>query len=205
MLYNLSIGSILFTFHLNDYKMREMYSLNTSTKANKFCNTMHGNKDCVCSSCYAFTLESMRGKVRRRYEENGITLSKRVMKDSEVPILDFDYTRFNAFGELLNIIHYRNLMKIVEANPKVVFALWTKRPELFKKEMVLADNLFYIYSSLKRNEEPKLPKGFNKTFTVFNKPFAREHDTPINCSASCKSCLLCYSDNDIIAIHELIR
>jgi len=194
-----------FSFHQNRHKMNGMYSLSTSTKANKFCQVMHQEADCVCSSCYAYTLESMRDNVRKRYILNGKTLSDRLLKDSEIAIIDFDFVRFNAFGELLNLTHYFNLMAMVEANPDTTFALWTKRPVLIKDHMVKWDNLFYIYSSLMKNEEAELPKSFDKVFTVFNKPYAREHNISINCTQSCRTCLLCYTKNDVTHIRELIR
>lgn len=205
LFHTLTGDTFQFTYHNNKHKMNGMHSLSTSTKGNKFCHKMHNNCNYICSSCYAFTLESMRGKVRRRYELNTKALSSRRLKDREIPIVDYKFCRFNAFGELVNLTHYFNLVAIAEANTNTTFALWTKRISLLKGKVHQLTNMFHVASSWKKNIEMELPENFNKVFTVFNKPYARENDIDINCTASCRTCLLCYTHNDVIFVRELVR
>jgi len=197
-------GSYQFTFHNNKHKMNGMISLNTSTLNNSFCVGMMKKKEHVCNSCYAKTLESMRPNVRNRYELNSVALAKK-LKPNELPHIQGSFVRFNSFGELINLTHYKNMIAIAEANPHTTFTLWTKRTALIKNAIANLDNLIHVYSSPTKNVESKLPKGFNKVFTVFNLPYVRENNVEINCTKSCRSCLLCYTHNDTVFVRELIR
>jgi len=184
-------------------KMGGMMSLNTSSHNNPFCVRMHGNKKSVCRACYSWTLEAFYEKQLAHYLiSNGDILSTTIMEG--VPILDRLYCRFNSFGELLNKTHYHNLLGIVDANPQTTFALWTKRLDIVKNP-AKRDNLIYIYSSPIKNVEARLPKGFDKVFTVYSKPFIRENAVAVNCAKHCKTCLLCYTKNNTAFIKEEMR
>ena len=204
MLYQLSTGDIQFTVH-KEYKLKGLASLNTSTLENPFCQKMICNKDLVCGRCYAKTLEQFRHLVHERFAKNGVALSKKI-KDSEVPIVNWKTVRFNSFGELINATHYKNLLKIVEANPGTMFALWTKRYDIIKKHRKDFDNLIHVYSSPKMNTvSTKFEKMFDKIFTVFNIKYVRENNVDINCTGSCATCMLCYTHNDVKYINERVR
>jgi hypothetical protein len=94
-------------------------------------------------------------------------------------------------------------LAIAEANPATTFAMWTKRLDIVKP--VRMDNFIYVYSSPQKNVVAPLPKGFDKVFTVFSKPFIRENGVGINCQQSCAACLLCYTRNDIVYVNEALR
>jgi len=195
-----------FTQHKSEgNKMDKMMSLNTSTKENPFCQKMRKNKDLICATCYAYTLESFRKKITPPFAKNGELLSRK-LKSNEIPILNSEYVRFNAFGELLNKTHFKNLLAIVEANPHVNFALWSKRANIIKSYLKRFDNLTYVYSSPRVNViDMRYTDIFDKIFTVFNIHYIRENAIDINCKASCYTCGLCYNRNDVKFIHEQIR
>jgi|SRR5271157_55697 len=185
-------------------KMGGMTSINTSTVHNPFCQMMRQTKRNVCASCYAHTQESFRKKVvSPLYFSNSMLLSGVLLKDSEMPTIKSSHCRFNSFGEIFNLTHFQNLLNIAMANPQVTFALWTKRLDIVKP--VLLPNLIYVYSSPQKNVVSNLPKGFDKVFTVFSKPFIRENNVDINCELHCATCLKCYTHNGIVNINEALR
>lgn len=206
MRFNIGDSFIQFTEHTK-YKLKGMTSLNTSTLANPFCHKMIKNKDLICHRCYARTLESLRSLVAKRFEENGKILSSRLLKNNEIPILNYKYVRLNAFGELLNRTHYLNYMKIVEANDSTIFALWSKRLDILKNKKIF-DNLIYVYSSPRLNVIAKdQTNKFDKIFTTFTTKYIRENNIILNCHGKeCLSCKLCYTkNNDVKFINEKVR
>lgn len=207
MRYDTKDGYLHFTAHKGvDNKMFNMISLNTSTVKNKFCQKMQKCNEFVCARCYAQTLESLRKLITPPFAKNGELLSKRLLRDNEIPILNIRLVRFDAFGELINKTHYRNLIQIVEANPTAFFALWTKRADLIKNDMKRLKNMNHVFSSPRMNVVAKeQSKLFDKVFTVYNAPYVREHNVKINCSKSCFKCGICYSKNRTKYIHELVR
>jgi len=212
----LSTGLITFTHHRKyknkgkdsgKSKMEKMFSFNTSTLANPFCQKMKTNSLLVCARCYAWTLELFRKKRIHPCYLNNSNQVTRLWKDFEIPQLTYDILRFNAFGELLDKIHYHNLISMVDANPDTMFTLWTKRLDLVNyRTMTHRDNLIYVFSTWRLNRlNPYLPKGYDKAFSVYNKTCIDEAGIEINCSKKCRPCLLCYTKNDIPFINEQVR
>lgn len=187
-------------------KMDGMVSINTLPALNDFCMKMREDKENICSACYCKKSEFYPG-IKKTFGENTYILSSELIDKSKLPYINHVICRFNAFGELVNKLHYKNLVAIARKNSHVVFTLWTKRPELtygIKKP----DNMILILSSLKKNEIAPLPKNFNKVFTVFNAGYLREHtDIQINCGAKhCLTCRKCYSlDNSEVYINESLK
>jgi len=211
MIYDTKNGELFITKH-KSHKLEGMHSMSTSAKENPFCQKMkcHPNPDCVCRSCYAWTLESMRGRMRRRYASNGEIL-KRKLNESDIPIFgnNVKYLRNNAFGEFLNKTHYNNFLSIAEANPQVKMAIWTKRLDIVKEGTIVDwPNVRYIYSSPIKNKQSHLPKGFHHVFTVYTLDYRRAHpEVVLNCNAACASCLNCYDDVNFVEVfvNEPIR
>lgn len=187
-------------------KMDGMISINTLPKLNPFCLKMRESKENICFACYCKRSEQY-PNLQKSYAHNTEMLSSHVLTQKELPVIEHLFCRFNAFGELMNKTHAKNLYTIARYNPAVTFTLWTKRPELLKG-LKKPDNMILIYSSPKKNVEAELPAGFNKVFTVFNKEYLREHsDVTINCGAkNCLTCHKCYSLNDTdIFIREKLK
>ena len=117
----------------------------------------------------------------------------------------YNVIRFNSFGELINLQHYKIIIKLVKHNPKVQFTLWSKRADIVGL-LEKPKNLITIYSSHKLNEEEKLPIGFDKVFTVYNTAFIKSNEVKINCNKSCYACMKCYNKKDkTIYIKEQVK
>lgn len=192
-------------------KMLHVPAINTNTLTNPFCSLMkkratklfksQGEK-LVCLKCYARRWSLLHPNIQNIYEGNSKLLSS-YMFEKDIPIIKSDILRFNAFGELINEGHYLNLKRIAIKNPSVIFALWTKRPDLVHGKKV--KNIIYIFSSPMINKVATKPKGFDKVFTVFSKD---RTDVNINChnyEGACRKCMLCYSKNDVVYINEYVK
>lgn len=184
-------------------KLANIISINTPTSTNPFCQSMQ-KTDSVCKSCYAQRYEKLRPNIVTAFERN-LFLSERELLPLEIPTISDDIARFASYGELINMMHFINLLRIALANPRTVFTLWTKRYRIVQrvlKHMDKPDNLILIYSSPVVGKVSALPKGFDKVFTAF----ARGTDTTdINCHGACNTCRLCYSHNDTTLINEIIK
>jgi len=186
-------------------KMAGMTSLNTSSLANKFCESMSKNKKHVCRTCYARKLESFRKtSYGNAFSNNNLILSKpiRVM---DIPTFKAGAVRINSFGELINVAHYKNVLAIAEANPNTIFTIWTKRVNIIRKYKKALPNLIHIYSSPEVNKVNDPGPEFDKIFTVFSKAYVRENEVDINCKAQCLGCMLCYTHNSTRYINERLR
>ena len=184
-------------------KLANIISINTPTSTNPFCQSMQ-KTDSVCKSCYAQRYEKLRPNIVTAFERN-LFLSERELLPLEIPTISDDIARFASYGELINMMHFINLLRIALANPRTVFTLWTKRYRIVQrvlKHMDKPDNLILIYSSPVVGKVSALPKGFDKVFTAF----AKDTDTTdINCHGACNTCRLCYSHNDTVNINEIIK
>ncbi|HRZ18680.1 MAG TPA: hypothetical protein P5136_01370 [Methanofastidiosum sp.] len=190
-------------------KMKGLWSINTSTMSNPFCQKMQ-KTNAICSKCYAQRIEHTYGRKQPIgiWKENGKILSSRILKDKEIRIFKKDVPiRFHSFGELLNLTHLLNFFKIATMNPDRIFALWSKRSDLVRK--VYKDkpaNLILIYSTPQINKlKPKKLQGFDKVFSVYTEEFAKEHKIKINCHASCINCMTCYSHSQTVYVNELVK
>ena len=205
MRYELDDGYIDLTLHKGDTnKMDKMVSLNVSVHNSEFCRLMSQIPGTTCSKCYADRLETIYTNVTHCFTNNEIML-RRLWKEHEVPILHCPYFRSNSFGEFNTLNHYKNILQMVEANPNTFFAIWTKRPGFIKKAFKKFDNLNHIYSSVKVNVKSKLPKGFDKVFTVNTSSYMETKGIVQNCQGKCFTCNICYSKNDIVDVHEKLR
>jgi len=199
-------------------KMAGFQSLNTSPMGNPFCDAMSKDPTNVCSRCYS------RKSIKNfhhdgRWIDNGnILKKKRYLTGTDMPKFrkDTKYFRFHAHGELLNLWHFWNINTICLYYPDIRFTLWSKRKNLIEiatnyvdgdAKGTIAENLTLIYSDPKINSlVTEIPPGFDRKFTVFTKEFAEENNIDLNCAGvKCMECLVCYEDNDIKLINELLR
>ena len=191
-------------------KMEGMCSLNTSPELNAFCQLMRVTDGAICRSCYTRSSELRWENCHDLWANNYIVLTENLLKDNEVPFLNVSIFRFQAHGDLGNRTHYKNLIKIADANPQTMFALWTKRLDVINRGgLIKRKNLIYVYSTPRLNElKPERPKGFHRVFTVYSRPFVRENkQIKINCGEKqCISCRLCYThDKELTHVNELIK
>lgn len=190
-------------------KMAQIDSINTSTLQNDYCSKMRENSASICKSCYSATYSKMRLSLENKLVYNSQLLSENVLIDYQVPRINSFYFRFNSFGELINEIHFINLVKICELNPQTSFSLWTKKISLVQRLLDLQvikkpANLILIASSPALNCQVKLPRHFDKVFSVYTRKGASQKAIFVNCGgAKCIDCLTCYTKSDVTFINEL--
>jgi len=205
--HTLSNGYELTISELSD-KMEGVNAISTSVMLNPFCQKMHFTDGTICQSCYARDSEYRYEGARLGWQMNYIILSERLLKSKDIPRINSAIFRFQSHGELINRTHYKNLVRIADANPETMFGFWTKNLKVIKQGgLIKRDNIIYVFSSFKKNVlNPVVPKGFDKVFTVFNRPFLRKHpEVDINCTGKCNECRLCYSRNDVVFVNEKIK
>ena len=184
-------------------KMTGVYSINTSTLKNTFCQKMaKGNT--VCKSCYAGRYEKLRPNITKAFLKNEEVL---LSKDFQPEPLSFKFVRLHSYGELHNTLHFTNYLKLAEYNPNTIFSLWSKRKSIIQgfisKGGIIPTNVILIYSNpLLDNPIKRVPKGFDKVFNVFTKEYIEKEQIVINCKQSCIDCQLCYSLNNVKVINE---
>lgn len=115
-----------------------------------------------------------------KYKANGEILSNRNLTESELGWLTVELgtrsiVRFHSFGELLNMIHLNNFVRIAKALPKTTFALWSKRIDLIKKLKDKPKNLILIYSTPRLDDSTLIPrKDLTKSFQCIERKLLRK-------------------------------
>lgn len=188
-------------------KMDGMTSINTPVMTNPFCTAMSACKGegVICGSCYARTIAKRWKHVDGSYQYNADELTSENYKPS---MINRSVVRIHAVGELINELHFRNLIKLVNYNPNTLFVMWTKRVNIVAdvfKDTEKPSNLTLIRSSIVVNKEDTLPEHFDKVFTVYNAEYIRDNGTVINCQKQCKDCMICYTKNSIVQVNEQLR
>tara|TARA_R100000951_G_C2596713_1_gene166891 strand:- start:64 stop:510 length:447 start_codon:yes stop_codon:yes gene_type:complete len=141
-------------------------------------------------------------------QRNSERLANKVLDYDLLPTILDAFFRFNAHGELINLTHLENLVRISKKNPHCSFALWTKRNDLVVKYFKTREkpsNFILVYSNPKISTiMPKPPKYFDRTF---NNVLEHEHKEKQNCTGQkCKDCRLCYTiGNGVNTIVEMVK
>jgi len=186
-------NGLIFISH-GEGKMEGILSINTNPMGNPFCEYMSEYKTYVCYSCYARRHLQYRRLAAAHYTENGKLLASRLLTDDELPRFNEKYVRFHSYGELFNVNHLANFVRIAELNEGTTFALWTKRNDLaqdYFEEKEKPKNLILVYSQICINPQKVwIPKGFDKTFSVVT------NERKMNCWGKCIECLKCYHLSD---------
>jgi hypothetical protein len=201
-----TIPILKITTHSKTGKLAGFKSLNTSVQKNEYCQKMRAN-DSICKSCYASNMEKAYKGLRVNIQANHDLLSERILDTHELPRIMELVFRFHSTGELINEIHMINFINIALDNPRTRFVLWTKRNDIIQKTLnkrSLPNNFKLVYSNPKLDSKDiKPPKHFIKVFSVYSKK--NPINAKINCHSKCIDCMLCYDDNDITNIRELIK
>ena len=196
-------------------KMEGMQSLSTSCMCNPLCKIRMQEPGSICSKCYAAAMHKRYSNLAAMLERNSEALSKWVWYPEELPIINAAFFRLESFGDLINVDHARNYLRLCKRNPWTRFALWTKNPAILARAIYLEggkpENLNVILSSPYINT-PCERSGWDfvdKTFTVWDKAGQKELQAAggcINCgSKKCIDCLICYTKNNITAINESLK
>lgn len=196
------------TKHREGRKMEGIQSINTNSLTNRFC-IASAKKDMICKSCYGNRQLKFYTSMVKPLQENNILLSNFKLKSEDIPAINANIFRFNAFGELINETHFRNLDMIALCNPDTMFALWTKQYKIVQRYYLTKghkpNNLILIHSSYQVNKEEPLPEWFDKVFTVYDRWYASANEIIINCGRNCNDCRICYSKNTTSSVKEIRR
>lgn len=188
--------------------MEGMQSLSTWKHDNKKCEIRTNIKGSVCQDCYVDNLGKRYPSMATKFKENTKVLTGGIIPNFMHPRINASFFRLESFGELNNMNQLANYMNLASKNPQTTFSLWTKEKALVWKwlrDFKKPKNVIFIYSSLMVNEREKLPKGFDKVFTVYDK--SHKGKSYINCGEKkCIDCLTCYDTKDRkIYINEVIK
>lgn len=186
-------------------KLKDIDAINTNTLTNEFCQKMQ-KTDSICKKCYSQKmLEGIRKNCAPAWQRNSDELSGGMIPPHMLPSIYTDVFRFNGHGELINDIHFQNIIMIARKNPNTFFVLWTKRKAIVNrvlKTWVLPKNLSLIFSNPKIDKPMKsVPRHFDKVFNNVSKG----SDYKINCHQKCRDCMLCYTRNDVTQILEEVK
>ncbi len=193
-------------------KMSGILSISTLCLNNPRCIARMKSGENVCAHCFAAVTTSRYKALRENCAENTDNLSAGLIPGANLP--HFKKTvalvRFESFGDLVNVAHARNYIRIAKLNPHVHFALWTKNPDILAEAIAIdgkPENLMTIQSSLKL-DTPEQPAGdfIDKVFTVYRPETIDAEKININCGArDCASCAECYLDKAVKEIREKLK
>lgn len=214
------------THHKNGLKMEKFLSINVALS--DFCLSMRKNKECICSQCYAYYMNTRYPRLRKTLLENSTMLSGSVLTGAESDQVAAEINkkknlsglRFNSMGEIINDIHVINLQEIaLKVKSSIPITLWTKRPALLFK--VLDKPAFkVIYSNPKINsyiDPMSQDYRVSNTFNVYDNPEMMHRDMDQarsmgirarECSGKCSKCMYCYNHESTdykMAIFELTK
>lgn len=217
-------------------KLKDFQAISVNTITNKFCQDMHNTKrdDVICKKCYSFaTLESKRfgNNLENALQRNSDLLYKPLDKNC-LPFINAAYFRFNAHGELINHVHFKNLILIAKHNPHCKFALWTKRKDIvnlvkrdmernsdeFPNNLILVwsnpivddvhwrppTNFDYVFNNVTSDEVDVMYKDWlTGKYAMTTNAVADKHYKPCT-GQKCKDCLNCYDfDNNPCVIEKV--
>mgnify|MGYP002603753768 FL=1 len=134
-------------------KMNGIPTITTSMLCNPICEQRAKDETSVCAHCYAKRGLAIYPAARNRYAENTKILSSHDLEVYELPVLNSRIARFESHGDLVNVTHAKNYIRIARANPWCTIALWTKNAAFMDKaikELGKPDNLICVYSSDRR-------------------------------------------------------
>ena len=192
-------------------KLDGFQAISTNTMTNPYCikQNASGKANNICTKCYSHTmLKSYRKNMQPALQRNSDALANKVHDMEYLPVINQAWFRFNAHGELINMTHLENLVRICKKNPHTSFALWTKRNDIVSRYFKTREkpaNMILIYSNPKISTiMAKPPKYFDRTF---NNVLEHEHKEQQNCTGQkCKDCRLCYTvGNGVDTIVEMVK
>lgn len=207
-------------------KMTGLPSISTSCLCNKLCQARIKNGEAVCSHCYSQRMMGFRKYVATAMERNTKALTERLFPKKDAKNMRLYFTskmeqqnpkklaRIESFGDVANVTQARNYIRIIKANPKFNFGIWSKNPGIwataFEKEGK-PKNCTFVLSSLRVNVPdqpgPRISPYVDHVFTVYSKDYRDANGIETNCAGvSCAQCGRCYRKNkNDFYVNELLR
>ena len=177
----------------------------------------------TCKACEMRTMcyaQRVYPQPRDSYRANGVRLTSRVFDRTELPYINGNICRFNAFGELFSgkkgLNQLTNYANICNKNPDTSFVLWSRNYKLvesFFRSNEKPANLKLIRSTPTMNAPvDTIPAGWDGVFNVVTKEYAKENRIVINCGMKdsdgvkfgCARCPTgCYKMNNPVICYEI--
>lgn len=191
-------------------KIEGLLSIDSSASGCEFCKWMreiaeqlkaHGNDKHICGECYASRGRFLLNNVKNRHELNMAILSIVEFKSGDFVRMGLmELVRINSDGDIRNVTHARNIIRIMNDNAFARFGWWGKNVKDITSamdELGKPKNCILIASSFLIGKVIKLPRYFDYTFTAYE----TEEDVQeairngsVECNGrKCKDCgFMCY-------------
>lgn len=201
MNYPTSVGTVSVSTQMTG-KMQGVEAISTSPLLNPFCQASCKLKGAICKHCFAQRAIKMYKGLKASLERNFAILTVHLLNKNDAMCIRFNSVigRIEAFGDVANVKHARNYIRIVRANKNVRFAVWTKNPGIWDKAIEIEGKPRNLSMVLSSRYENTIAKDYEKfswvdyVFTVYTKEYLEEHsEITINCGAKkCMACQQCY-------------
>lgn len=210
-------------------KLKNIRSIGTSVIYNARCKARALNPNSICHYCYAAAqLATSRGRnLALKLERNTLLWCSEIIPVELMPVINDRIFRFESFGDLINTIQFINYIHMARRNPKTMFSIWTKNPDIMQLVFKMTaetkpENMVIIFSDetvngsgQKRiNAILKKYTFIDKVFTVYRPDYVKEHkNIIINCrqpgNYTDKICITCnnscYEKNNTVYVNEIIK
>lgn len=136
-------------------KMSGVWSLSTSCKDNKRCECRanSGNPLCICFWCFSQSMHKRYKGLADVLHKNSEILMHTIIDANAWPILySREIFRLESFGDIYTIVQVQNYVNFAGRNPHVMFALYTKNPDILESwckfsGQQLPNNMVIVYGS----------------------------------------------------------
>jgi hypothetical protein len=172
----------------------------------------------ICEKCYAWKIEKLYTKTHQALSNNDFLkyelLSKNDLLIITTYLKQFNYIRYNSFGEVETITQLKNYFNIAKMCKESHFTLYTKNFKILEKYLKIhkqPKNIKIILSSYFINKPLKRDNLSNKLkhnniFTVYDKNTQpTQNKKSVACGKDCSKCMLCYLKNKDLYINEVIH
>ena len=158
-------------------KIEGITSCDSSAHTCKFCEKMRvaaeNDPSIICGKCYDIKQENYRYNVLLRHSLNLDIITAVEFTVDEMRLVPMTAIgRIDSSGETENIIHAKNMLRLIYANPISKIAYWTKNTVAVDSaidEIGMPANMIYIESSIRINVCNKRSRYAHYTFTVYDK------------------------------------
>lgn len=199
---------------ISDYmggKMENIPSISTSCEENPICIARMKAGDSVCAHCFADVTVRRYTELGKNCAANYDLLTSEVLPLAALPIFkpDVEIVRIESFGDVANVTQAINYINIINANPSVTFAWWSKNAPIINEafdQVGKPKNVVMVESSEKLNVQKEISPNFDKVFTVYDEAHIVDQKVNINCGArSCNTCRMCYTKRTGMIVNEKLK
>lgn len=180
-------------------KIEGICSCDSSAHGCEFCQKMRkaAEKDSsiICGYCYDYTQEERWWNTLLRHAMNLEIMATVEFTQEELKALPItELFRVNSSGDTENVIHAKNMIRIIYDNPESACGYWTKNIPAVDRaidEIGKPANMIYIQSSIRINKPDKMSKYADYLFTVYSPDRIAAAMQSGACECNGKKCMAC--------------